>query len=156
MSEIERVPPPSHSEVTQGDNEQSEVSQVQIEASWSGPLPPPGAFQLYEDALSGSAGRILAMAEKQMTHRISIESIALNGNIKRSNWGLAAAFVLSVIVIVGGIYLVTLGYDWAGGSLVGMNLIGLAGVFIYGTNSRRAQRSEIARILAEHSDLTRE
>ena len=91
-----------------------------------------------------------------MTHRISIESIALNGNIKRSNWGLAAAFVLSVIVIVGGIYLVTLGYDWAGGSLVGMNLIGLAGVFIYGTNSRRAQRSEIARILAEHSDLTRE
>ncbi len=36
--------------------------------SFSGPLPPPEVFAKYEQILSGSADRILKMAENQSTH----------------------------------------------------------------------------------------
>jgi uncharacterized membrane protein len=39
----------------------------------SGPLPPPDDFIIYESALPGSAERILAMAEKEQSHRHEID-----------------------------------------------------------------------------------
>ena len=49
---------------------------------------------------------------------------------------LAAGFVLSLLGIGGSIYLIATGHDWAGVTLGGINLTGLAGVFVYG--ARRA------------------
>ena len=37
--------------------------------SWEGPLPPPGVFGAYEQALQGSGSRLIRMAEKEQEHR---------------------------------------------------------------------------------------
>ena len=53
------------------------------------------------------------MAEMQMEHRIVLERTVISGSFKRSYWGLAAGFALSAMVIGGGIYVISLGHDWA-------------------------------------------
>lgn len=88
----------------------------------------------------GAADRILKIAETQTAHRIAMESTVIRGDSKRSYLGLLAGFVLSTMVTAGGIYLIAVGHDWAGVGLVGMNLSGLATVFVYGSHARQAER----------------
>ena len=154
MNEIERIHPADPPTTRQGDVVSSEARQVKSEAStWAGPLPPPGALRSFEEVIPGSAERILAMAEQQMDHRILMERKIVSGDYTQSYLGIAAGFLLSVTVILGGIYLITQGHDWAGGILIGIDLVGLAGVFVYGSRSHRAQRRERHDTLAEKADL---
>ena len=85
-----------------------------------------------------------------------LERSVISESLKRSHRGLTAGSVLSAMVILGGIFLIYFGHDWAGASLIGINLVGLAGVFVYGTNSRRTQRHERLESLAEKADMERE
>lgn len=156
MSETEEVSTADHSESPQDSDALSEVRRMQFEATWSGPLPPPSALQSYEEVLSGSADRILTMAEKQTGHRIYMERTALRGTLTRSYWGLAAGFLISALVIGGGIYVISLGHDWAGGSLIGLNLVGLAAVFVYGSNARRLTRRDLNESMDEKADMESE
>lgn len=84
------------------------------------------------------------MAEKQLDHRMQMEEAVVKGDSMRSYLGLIAGFILSAAIIAGGVFLVVNGHDWAGGLLVGGNIVGLAGVFVYGTHSRRAEREHKA------------
>ena len=111
-----------------------------VSASWKGPLPPPEVLRSFEEIVPGAAGRILDMAERQSDHRIQMEKTAIVGDSRRSYLGLAAAFILSSAIIGGGIYLIINDHDWAGVSLIGLDVVGLAAVFLYGTKSRRAER----------------
>jgi uncharacterized membrane protein len=120
-----------------------------ITASWRAPLPPPDAFERYEEILPGSANRILEMAEKQHEHRISIERTIVFGNSRRAYLGLAAGFIISALGIGGGIYLIATGHDWAGLALAGVNLTGLVGVFVYGSKARRDERNRNAENMTE-------
>ena len=121
--------------------------------SWSGPLPAPADLQLFEEIVPGAADRILTLTEKQSEHRMSLERSVVSENLKQSKLGLIAGFVLSAMVIFGGIFLIYLGHDWAGGILISINLVGLAGVFVYGSRSHRAQRRERRESLAEKADM---
>lgn len=115
-----------------------EQPSLMISASaWVGPLPHPDVLQGYESVIPGAANRILEMAERQSEHRMQMDQMVIAGGSRRSYLGLVAGFVLSALVIGGGIYLIATGHDWAGASLVGLNLAGLAGVFVYGSKSRR-------------------
>jgi len=106
--------------------------------TWSGPIPPPQTLEGYEMLVPGAADRILKLAETQTAHRIDMESTVIRGDSKRSYLGLIAGFALSTMVIAGGIYLIAIGHDWAGVGLVGLNLTGLAAVFVYGSRIRQA------------------
>ena len=121
--------------------------------SWSGPLPAPADLQLFEEIVPGAADRILTLTEKQSEHRMDLERSVVSENLKQSKLGLIAGFVLSAMVIFGGIFLIYLGHDWAGGILISINLVGLAGVFVYGSRSHRAQRRERRESLAEKADM---
>ena len=124
--------------------------------SWSGPLPAPADLQLFEEIVPGAADRILTLTEKQSEHRMSLERSVVSENLKQSKLGLIAGFVLSAMVIFGGIFLIYLGHDWAGGILISINLVGLAGVFVYGSRSHRAQRRERRESLADKADMSPE
>jgi uncharacterized membrane protein len=50
------------------------IARVERRLEYSGPLPHPEILDGYEKVLSGSADRILKMAEKQLDHRISNEN----------------------------------------------------------------------------------
>ena len=45
---------------------------------FTGPIPPPFIMEAYEDALEGSADRILKIAENQTDHRQSMEQQSLS------------------------------------------------------------------------------
>lgn len=143
MSEAEDTPSSDSPAIRHGDVVSQESPQVKFgAASWAGPLPPPGALRSFEEVVPGSAERILAMAEKQMEHRILVERKIISGDYIQSYLGIAAGFLLSVMIILGGIYLIIQGHDWAGGILIGLDLVGLATVFVLGSSSRRGARRE--------------
>lgn len=121
-----------------------EVVSTEVTTTWSGPIPPPDMLQRFDEIVPGAAGRILDTAEKQAYHRMRMEETVIEGDSRRSYLGLIAGFILSAATIAGGIFLIMNDHDWAGGLLVGGNLAGLAGVFVYGTNSRRAERERKA------------
>ena len=104
--------------------------------SWEGPLPPPRTLEGYERVIPGSANRILELVERQSEHRMQMEKALISGDSRRSYLGLIAGFILSGVVICGGIYLVATDHDWAGASMIGVSLVGLASVFVYGSRGR--------------------
>nr|DAH82019.1 MAG TPA: putative membrane protein [Caudoviricetes sp.] len=48
---------------------------------WQGPLPPPSVLQGYDSVVSGAAERILAMAEKEQSHRHSTETATVEAQL---------------------------------------------------------------------------
>ena len=117
---------------------------IETSATWTGPLPPPAALAQYESILPGAADRIISMSERQMDHRIQLEQKVVGGDSTRSNLGLAAAFIVAVIALLGSIYVIDQGYTWAGVAIFGIDIVGLASVFVHGTRARRAERERKA------------
>jgi uncharacterized membrane protein len=74
--------------------------------SFSGPIPPPDLLAKYNDALPNGADRIVSMAEKQQDHRISMEKFMAHEMTSRSKTGLYLGFVLALVIISGGIFLI--------------------------------------------------
>ena len=119
----------------------------EVSESFSGPLPPPCVLREYNEIVPGLADRIVAQAERQTDHRISLENRVVESDISRSRAGLTRGFLLCSICIVGGIVCVLCGHDVAGTTIATGAVVGLASVFIYGTNVRKAERTEKAKIL---------
>ncbi len=91
------------------------------------------------------------MAEKQQEqdHNIQMEAISIERTVvvsdaRRAYLGLLAGFIISLLVVGGGIYIIATGHDWAGVALIGINLSGLVGVFVYGSKARRDERNRNA------------
>jgi len=80
----------------------------------------------------GLANRIVSMAEKEQNHRHGLESLALNGEIKKDTRGQHYALFTSLAIIIGSIFLIYSGHEVSGSILVGSTLIGLAYIFITG------------------------
>ncbi len=68
-----------------------------------------------------------------------------NANIASQRWGQIFAFILGLVGLVGGIWLVSLGIDVAGLTAVIGSIGGLATVFVYG---RRQNVKELREKLA--------
>ena len=114
-------------------------SAIRVTRFWRSPLPPLQHLREYESIAPGAAERILADASKQLEPGRRIETTIVNSNSRRAYLGLAAAFILSVMLIGGGIYLIDRGHDWSGVTIIGMNVVGLAGAFLRAAQERRAQ-----------------
>lgn len=108
--------------------------------SFSGPLPHPDLLAGYEDVLPGAAERIIAMAENQAAHRIHLERVVVEGDSRRSWWGLRIGAVLTTITVVGGISLMHAGKSGWGFALIVAQACSLGGAFIYAQHSRRKER----------------
>ena len=91
----------------------------------SGPVPPYWAMRGYEDVLSGSADRILTMAELWQRHRASYE-----------NRGLFFGFVVALALIALAAYVASLGFALASVGVVIGSIAGTAGTFVYSNRSR--------------------
>ena len=86
------------------------------ESAYSGPIPPPAHIEHYERVLSGSANRIIRMAEEEQLHRIGQD----NKNSQLNLIGL----LLGVAV-----YAITLGATAVATVVLGL-IIGLAIIFV--------------------------
>ena len=129
-------------------------SGVIVQASWRGPLPPPDILRRYDEVLPGTAGRILDMAESRHRYQLQYaktaqeqEGFALEttrkvaaGDVMQGYLGVIFAFIIAMTGLAGGIYLSATG-RWEPGLAIRLSsLAGLVGVFVYGTQARRAER----------------
>ncbi len=75
-----------------------------------------------------------------------------DSDIKKSYLGLAAGFIVVMTGLIGGIVLIGMGHEVAGSTIGGTSLVGLGGVFVYGTATRKEERERKAKIMAGGQD----
>ncbi|MFP3941314.1 MAG: DUF2335 domain-containing protein [Thermoanaerobaculia bacterium] len=113
------------------DDPREEAGALLISATrFSGPLPPPEVLSAYQEALPGSAERIIQMAEEQGTHRRQMESRELAAQIKSQTRGQYLASIVALLVSGGGIYLLAMGQSVTGLVALLTPLAGLVGLFL--------------------------
>lgn len=122
---------------------------TRVEASYTGPIPPPGMLVKYNEAFPGAAERILAMAERQSAHREEMETTVVTASVKSQTRGSWFAFIIAMTAIVGGIYLIKLGKDTEGLSAIIGSLVALAGVFVYGKKKESKELKEKSQALSK-------
>lgn len=90
----------------------------------------------YDRVLPGSADRILSMAEKEQSHRISTENAALAASVNDSKLGQYFGFTLAILCLGGGVYLAVNGHTVVAIALVCASAIGLVNRFLDNRASR--------------------
>lgn len=110
----------------------AELREISIQASMSGPFPPPAMLAQYEDILPGSAERIFQLTEKEQAHRHDLESTGLRDEIFYRRLGMilgAASLVLILAVVALAAFLDQTAIALA---VVGVGLVGIITAFIKG------------------------
>lgn len=106
-----------------------------VAGQWSGPLPPPAALEQFERSAPGAADRILGMAEREEDHRHAQEREMLRSDARARTRGQWMAFLLALVIVAGGIWLIDQGKQWEGLVAVLTPLATLIGIFVYSTRS---------------------
>ena len=137
MSNIEK------SETNKINIKEGEISSLEQQHTYIGPLPAYQEMAGYESVKEGFAERMMIMAEKEQSERLKREMIrvesesslmAMDGAIRKRGQWFAITAVSFIIGLCGyGFYL---GYSTAVASLGSTVIVALAGVFIY--QSRKA------------------
>lgn len=115
---------------------------------FSGPIPPPNLLARYNEVVPNGAERILAMAERQGLHREGLEKQVVEGNLKSTKQGNNRAFILALVVVLGGIYLMATGKDGWGFAAIITSLTALVSVFAIAKIEQRKERVEKSANLA--------
>lgn len=103
----------------------------------SGPLPDPEELIRYNAAVPDAANRIIQMAENQASHRQNIEKSVVDTQNRNSTLGIIIGAILSLIIVISGVYCILHGHDGAGAVLVSVDIVGLCAVFVYGTKVKK-------------------
>lgn len=116
--------------------------QVAVSAEYhhSGPIPDPHTLRMYDEIMPGAANRIMVMAEEQAKHRKELERTVIRSRSRDSLLGIISGFLIALVTILSGVYVIVHGYEWSGTILGSAGLVGLVSVFIYGTSSNRKER----------------
>jgi len=116
---------------------QHQRSEIHVQQSFSGPLPPPETLAKYNDVLPNAAERILAMAESQHQHRQALEYKVVAANVGAQKMGVALGFIVGMTAIGGGIYLAATGKPVSGLTAIISSLTALVGTFVYGRQTQK-------------------
>ena len=120
------------------------TSQVMTQVSkyFSGPLPPPEILIEYNSAFSGAAERVVAMAERQSSHRHSLESKLLTSNLTNETIGLIIGGIIAVMTLAIGGYLIAQDKSPEAFGLIVVNAVTMATIFIYGRHAQALERAK--------------
>jgi uncharacterized membrane protein len=115
---------------------------AQSSKSFSGPLPPPESLAEYEQISPGFADRIITMAEKEQVHRHQQDEHRWPMQKKLLSRGQVFAFILSLSIVAGGIWLL-LEDKQISGFVTLLGAIGVvAGPFVYQMRWKRKQAAQ--------------
>ena len=111
-------PPGEITELDSDPEAQESVPGQLVEASWSGPLPPPGVLRAFGEAVPGADVAILEEFRNETEHRRKIED-----RESRSLAFTSATLSLSIgstplVAVVAGVVVAALGYPWPGFALI--------------------------------------
>ena len=116
-----------------------EETKTKVLVSYSAPLPPPAMFVQYNQVVPDAAERILVMAENQSSHRQTIEKIVIIGEMIKSWVGLIFAFVVVVLGIAAGVYLIVKDKEISGLISMFTPLALIAGIFVLKENFSKSE-----------------
>ena len=125
-----------HSDIPETNSNSNSVFPV-LKINGSGALPSPEILAQYNSIIPGLADRIVAHAEKQSLHRISLERKLLISNIRKSYMGLVFGFFIGSLGIGGGIWLTFSGFNVTGVVFSSASLVSLVMSFIYGSQNKK-------------------
>lgn len=120
---------------------QAAVSELTLESTrYEGPLPPPADLAQYEQVSPGFADRIIQMAEKEQSFRH--EDIKTVRGIQRKiiGRGQILGFILSLVIIIGGILLIMYDKPTSGFIAILAGIATVAGPFFYGVRREKKQK----------------
>lgn len=120
-------------------------SERSVTEFYSGPFPPANELEHYESVYPGFAEKLMERYVKQSEHRMSLENKAIDSGIKNSARGQVFAFILALVTILIGAFLIYLDKDTLGIVVILSALASLVGVFIYGNKSKKDERIKKAR-----------
>ena len=104
-------------------------------------MPHPDIISGYERVLPGSAERIFSMAEREQKFRHATQEGALTGAVKRDRRGQWMGFIITMCVLLIASIFAYLGNTLFAGTLIGLDLLGLATVFVIGRRpEKKAQK----------------
>lgn len=137
--------PKNHPDQTQTPNPTSEsFSSPNLEAwvvayGYQGPLPSPETLQEFDRVLPGLAREIVDRADREMSHRHSLEAEALRTKVgdqasarmqyKRGQW---MGFVLALGFLIAGVSLTLLGHPAVGATIATTTVVSLVAIFVTG------------------------
>jgi len=113
--------------------------------AFEGPIPPPATLEAYERLVPGAAERILGMAERQATHRQSLEKIVVQAGSRDSLCGIIVASIIAICAFSWSAYALSIGQTGEAVKGIIATIFGFVGTFIYGKRSTRLEREERAR-----------
>lgn len=108
------------------------VQQVQIRKEvFQGPLPSPDILVGYNQAFPDAAERIVTMAESAQNHKQLMENRMLTEQAKGVRYGQVFAFLIAIVGMICGTYLIAHGASASGLASIFGPLTGLAGIHLY-------------------------
>jgi uncharacterized membrane protein len=117
-----------------------QVASFQVTAAtFSGPLPPPTILEGYNQIIPNGAERIMAMTERNQSHRHDIENRVIEGNIRAQPRGQWFAFIISLVAIGGGIVLAAFDKEAIAITSILTGLGTPVGLFIYSQESKKKE-----------------
>lgn len=115
------------------------LKQTFIAEMHQGPLPPAHAMADYDRVLPGAAERIMQMAEREQSHRHSVQQEQLTQSkflatsyMQQDTLGKKMGFSIAVLVLAIACLMALLGHEVLAGILAGLDLVGLSAVFVIG------------------------
>ncbi|RPH33516.1 MAG: DUF2335 domain-containing protein [Bacteroidales bacterium] len=109
-----------------------------------GPLPTPETLREYSALIPNGAERIMAMAEKQQDHRISLEKKVISGQMSQSYIGQFLAFFIGIAALASATYCSINDHELTGIFLGVGGLTGLVTAFIQGKRRQNKNLQEKA------------
>ena len=129
VDEVERLP-----------HEQRQVVLQKLEI-YQGDLPHPDILKGYQELYPDVAQKIIDNGIAESQHRRKMEDKYLSGNISSHKLGQLFGFLIALVVIIGGIYLIATDKQIAGSVLTGTTALGLIGLFT-GNNQNKNKDKE--------------
>lgn len=117
--------------------------------TWQAPLPPPAALRELEAVVPGVAERIVKAWEDEMTHRRSTDHREMTvgerlaqSHIDQAKLGLWCGFAVVIVAMLIALVLGLTGHDALAGVIGGLDLVGLAAVFVFRQRQQAATQPE--------------
>jgi hypothetical protein len=107
-----------------------------------GPLPSGRELKRYREADPSAPRIILDEFRAESRHRRHIEREIVTSENRRADRGQVFALVIVLVGLAFSALLVQGGHDWAGGIIGGLDLLGMAALFLTGAASREGEPSK--------------